>query len=297
MTHATQPDNPIFMPLLMSLLVHVLLVGFIVLYQPTTKAPKHIETILISQGELSQIQDAIRENARLAQMGNDGQDTANRPQNRPTKSDIMQAYDQSLAQKEAQYQQQMAEFTKSLEEQAQAAMQAHQEYLTQSQQATHEELERLRQLANNESERIAQNQQELDKARAMRDDRIAQEEQKQQRLSGKAGSLSAGDDTALNTSGTNANDTKKSAGDNMAGITAALVAHIEPHWQVPSGKTGKRVSAKIRVDDNGNVISVVIFGDDVALKNSLENAIRNASPLLPIVGTTYRTLTPTFVAD
>lgn len=283
-------------PFLMSVFVHLLVIVALLFYQtPAPIVPVGIETTLVSGDELAQIEGLIRENAQLAKSGKQAQT------NKPAQiSDAMQAYNKELAQKEAEYQRQMAEFAKSLDAQAQAEIEAHADYLEQTQKLSEQELARLRQSAQSEDKRTAQNQKELDKARSMRDDRIAQENDKLRQSSGSASTMSADNtsttsNTANSSSGRSANN--QNASNSSAGIAAALIAHITPYWQVPTGKSGKRASAKIRVDENGNVLSVSVTSDDPTLKSSLESAIYDASPLTPVVGTNHRNLSPVFIAD
>ncbi len=77
-------------------------------------------------------------------------------------------------------------------------------------------------------------------------------------------------------------------------ISSALVAHIKPYWHPPSGRIGKSLKVIIDVDASGNVLTVAANSDDAALNNSLEQAVRDASPLTPVVGSDFTVLKPTF---
>lgn len=82
------------------------------------------------------------------------------------------------------------------------------------------------------------------------------------------------------------------------GASASEIAdHVRPHWHPPAGSAGTRLSAKVRVDDNGNVLSVSISGGNEALRDSLERAIYSASPITPLIGTTTKSVALNFIAN
>lgn len=78
-------------------------------------------------------------------------------------------------------------------------------------------------------------------------------------------------------------------------ISGALVSLIEPLWTPPVGRIGASVSVSVSVDDNGNVVSVTANTSDQELKQSLESAVKSASPLSPVAGTNKRKLKLTFI--
>ena len=53
---------------------------------------------------------------------------------------------------------------------------------------------------------------------------------------------------------------------------------IRRSWDPPMGSTGKKATARIQLDDNGNVRSVVVTSSDPDVKASVEAAIRAAAP-------------------
>lgn len=77
-----------------------------------------------------------------------------------------------------------------------------------------------------------------------------------------------------------------------------VAAHIEKFWQVLPNSRGKKLSATVRVDDDGRVLSVSVDGSaEVALRQSLIDAIHKSSPITPLVGKGLNTLRLNFVAD
>ncbi len=304
---STQPAhtdtlNDSIVPLVLSIGLHgALLAGLLFYKAPSPPIPTGIETTLISSGELAQIQAQIQENAALAEAKGEEGDSNQSASSPPVISDSMQAYNEELLAKEAEYQRQMAEYAKSLDAEISAEMQAHEDSIKQAQQQEAQMLEELRKQAQNHDQKIQNNKEELEKAAQERDKRIADEEQKLKQLSGRAvgaSNPSVGNNKSSASAGNNAASTNnKTSGAGSSNIAAALIAHVEPHWRVPNGKKGKKVTAKISVDDHGNVLSVSISGGDSVLNQSLEDAIYNASPLTPIIGTPHRRLSATFSAE
>ncbi len=294
------PKNRWMIPLILSVMVHTILVAVLWFWRPSPPVfiDHGIQTNLITSGDIAEIEGQIRENARLASQAQDGQDSQE-SSSQAQLSPHMQAYNDELAQKEAEFQAQIAKFAQELDAETLADMQALDAELAQRQAEQQALLEQSRQAFENHDETITQNQQALDEARKARDELIAEANAKQRQSGGKDGSLSAGKPTGTAQSGTNAKRTTQASGGSSASeIISALIRLIEPKWRVPSNASGEKLKASIRVDTNtGNVLSVSISGGTPALRASLEDAIYSASPLTPVVGTDHRTLNITFTAD
>ncbi|WP_201543344.1 TonB C-terminal domain-containing protein [Psychrobacter sp. H7-1] len=123
----------------------------------------------------------------------------------------------------------------------------------------------------------------------------------------KANSQDSGQVAATFASGAEGSSTKSTAASGSAtgssnkassgDISGALVGMIKPLWNPPVGRVGTRVSVSVTVDANGSVQSVNANTSDEALKQSLESAIRQASPLTPVVGTNTRRIKLNFVVE
>ena len=53
---------------------------------------------------------------------------------------------------------------------------------------------------------------------------------------------------------------------------------IERAWNIPSGSSGKKASARVTLSDSGAVLSVVVNASDPDMKASIEAAVRSAAP-------------------
>lgn len=278
-------NDTAIMPLIFSVVVHLLVVGVIVFWQAPEPKPEvaGIETTFFGQADLEAVEGAIRENARLAQQGDDGTDETNAK----TPSPETLAINEELARKQAEFEKQMAEFAAELDKVAQAEQRAYQDNLNEEARLEQEALAQAREAFANQDEKVRENQKALDEARAMRDKAIAEDEAKKRKQGGKSGSLASPDPTS-NESG--------NAGTNKASLQSAVAEHIKRYWQ-PIGEKGTRLTTQIRVDAAGNVLSVRVAGGTEAQRQSLETAIKNASPITPIVGTEFRTFSPFFVVQ
>ncbi|WP_296402387.1 cell envelope integrity protein TolA [Psychrobacter sp.] len=78
-------------------------------------------------------------------------------------------------------------------------------------------------------------------------------------------------------------------------IASDLLNYISPRWNPDQKFVGTKITAYIKVDDNGNVLSVTTNAKDKDLGDSLIEAIKQASPLTPIAGSGYTKLEPVFV--
>lgn len=276
MTHPTK--HSLILPLLLSLLVHIALVMALWLYRPTLPKPpqKSLETSLVGQEELLAIQEAIRANAQAQQSLQKSQPPSKALQ-----------ISQQLAQKEALFQAQMQKFANEQEALAQAQMQAFESQLASQQAQEHEELQEARQAFADKDELQKQNQKQFDTPSSAKDTKDAKDGDSTSPISlGKEG------DTQ---SGSNAHTQSLSKSDKQ-NIQGAVARHIKSYW-TPMGEIGTRLNTHITVDADGKVLSVKVSGGNEAQRQALEQAIYASSPITPIIGTAFRSFSPSFVIE
>lgn len=296
--HPPKTQDSTLMPLILSFGIHAAVVAFLLFWQAPVHEPADIgiETTFFGQAELEQIEGQIRENARLAEQGDDGTDDISTAAPQPSPQTT--ALNEELAKRQAEFEKQMAEFAAELDKIAEAEQKNFINELQAEARQNEAELNEAREAFANQDEKIKENQKELNKARQARDDAIAKNEENKRKQGGKSTSMGGEHTTPT---GTAANTTQGAAGgankNNINDIIAALQALIYRNWQVPSNASGERLLATIRVDSSGNVLSVSVSGGgNAALKDSLENAVMNSSPLSPIAGTEFRELKVGFTA-
>lgn len=289
-------DDTLIMPLIMSVAVHLLAIGVVLFWQAPKPEPVAvgIETTFVGQAELLEIEGQIRENARLAEQGNDGTDEVETKARTPSSEAL--AINEELARKQAEFEKQMAKFAAELDKEILAEQSNFAKELDEQAEQAQAELDEAREAFANQDEKVKENQKNLNEAREARDNAIAEDEANKRKQGGRSGSLSAGEQTTNTLSGTNGKKTQGSPSGTHA-LKAALEAHIRRHWNVPSNASGERLTANIRTDANGNVLSVNISGGSAVLRASLEDAIRNASPLTPAAGSGFTSFKANFIAN
>lgn len=296
------------MPIVGSVCLHFVLVAvlFFFYYTQEDDTVAGMETMILTAGELADIQAQIRANAKKAQQGDEAGADSPR-QGRPARQfrDDKRLYqDSELSAKEAEYQQKMAEFAEQMDKEAKADQQAFEKAIKDADIAREQEVAELRERAESQDEREAQNREALENAQQENEERNRERERQAQALGGRSGSLgngtgggqSTGDNTSQQAGGTNASRTSQAGGGNNA-LKSALEAHIRRHWVVPNNASGERLTANISIDAQGNVTSVSISGGSPALRSSLEHAIHNASPLTPAIGSDFTNFKANFIAD
>lgn len=297
------------MPIVGSAFLHLCLVALILFFYHSTTddSVAGMETMLLTSGDLAEIQAQIRANAAKANKGDNVGTDAPKAGNKTARqfnNDKRLYEDSQITAKEAEYQRKMAEFAKQLDKEILADQHALERAIKESDLQREREVTELRKTAANQSEREAQNRADLENAHSENEARNQERERQEQALGGRSGSLgngtsggqSTGDNSTRQAGGNNANRTSQAGGGNNA-IKSALEAHIKQHWIVPNNASGERLTANIRVDEQGNVLSVSISGGSPALRSSLENAIHNASPLTPAIGSGFTNFKANFTAE
>lgn len=285
-------------PFVLSILVHGGIVAALFFWQPDLPETENagIETTFITAGELAEIEGQIRANAAQTARGNEGRDL-NNAKLQSLQNQLQQAQNSELARREAEYQKQMERFAAEQDAEIMADRQAFANELAEIEAEEAAELAAARAAYENRDELTRQNQEGLNEARVARDQAINDAEEALRKSGGVSGSLTAGESHVRDVGGTGAaQSTAKSAGSgsNQANIRNAVAEHIQRYWQ-PTGEKGTRLDTQIRVDANGNVLSVRVSGGTEAQRQSLETAIRNSSPITPIIGTEFRSFSPFFV--
>lgn len=294
--HAPNTSDSTIMPLILSIVVHGVVLAFLVFWQAPAPppAPVGIEASFVGLSDIEAIEGQIRENARLAEKGDEGTD--DKTSDKPTAEPPINAISEELAQKQAEFEKQMAAFAAELDKQALMEQQALIDKLKAEAEQEKAELAEAREAFANRDEKVKENQKGLDEARQARD-KANEEAESKRKQGGISGSLDSGEKTNQESAGTAAKTTQgASGGVNKNSIITALQEIIYRNWQVPSNASGERLQATIRVDGSGNVLSVSVSGGSAALKESLERAIANSSPLSPVAGTEFRELKVSFVA-
>ncbi|MDO5651042.1 MAG: cell envelope integrity protein TolA [Moraxella sp.] len=293
------------MPLVSSIVLHGLVIAGVVLWQhsPSIPEPIAIQAALVDAGEFAEINKALQ--ASAAANTNPNQSTANAP----VVSDAASQYNAELAARQAQFKKQMAQYAAEMDAQIATSLAEQQKMAEQMVREQEQEVQEAKRAEQQQDDIVKQNIEELEKARAYRDSIIEQAETAARQSGGTSGSLASGAAQSTSDSKTHKQTNRQSSstagtsspagkGVDTNAIAAAIVARIEPNWDVPAKSSGERLSARVRVDDGGNVLSVSVSGGgNAALKSSLERAIHASSPLTPIVGTDIRTLNLNFVAN
>lgn len=277
------------MPLFLSVLVHGAIFGALLLYKPTPKppTPTGIEASFIGQAELSEIEGAIRENAKAQQM--QAQESTSSLSTEHTPSAEIQKYNEQIAKREQAFQEKLAKFRADQNSVIQAQMDAFDAELQAEYEREQAELARSQEAFKNRDKIIAE---QAKKAKENKETNASQTKKDKAPPSDGTGNQSE-----QVPSGTNASETKSvQSGVGKDSIQQAITRHIKAYWN-PIGETGARLNTQIRVDANGNVLSVKVTGGTEAQRQSLEDAIYASSPITPIIGTEFRTFSPYFVVQ
>lgn len=290
-----QPSSTLSM--MVSLLVHGLIVGGIIfVYTQKKPLPEvvSLEASLVTGDDLAGAEAMIAEKFAQNQANAQTQETSQ--ESTDTRSEQLEAYYNDLAEKERAYEAQMAEYAKSLDEEILSEIELQREAMEAEERERKEAVAELEARERSNDEIARENIEGLNKARERRDEAIAQMERanKQENKSsssdestfkdtpttpvvGRGGAVSGGSSSGASGQSSNRNE-----------VISALQRHIRSHWQ-PTGKD-QTLQVSLKVDGNGNVISLSVSGGDDYLREQLKDTIHRASPLTPIVGTNYRSL-------
>lgn len=291
MSHQSDTDDSLLPSLLASVVVHGLIVAGIILAYHFKPLPEVVamEASLVSGDDLAgiqaQIADAYAKNQAASQI-----QTAP-AQATPAPSPAMTDYNQELSEREQAYQAQMDAYAEALDQEIFSEIQMHKQALEEQDKERERQVKELENKERSNDEIAKENSKELSQAK----ERIAQEAKKAQAQSQSQSQASSGADdgddapttpTAGNGGGATSGGT--SGNSRSTNIVGALQAHIKRYWK-PTG-SNTTLNVRLSVDENGNVLSVSVSGGTEHLQSALEDTIRQASPLTPIQGTSYRNL-------
>ncbi len=301
MTHSsdnigTKEASPLF-SILGSVLVHVLiLAGVFFAYAQQKPLPEvtSLEASLVTGDDLAGAQAAIAEAFAQNQAASQSASSTSQT-SQSNRSAQLEAYYNDLAERERAYEAQMAQYAKSLDEAILSEIELQRQAMKEEERERAKAVAELAKRERSNEDIARENSEALNEARTRRDDAIAEQERANRTDSrdlsdgqsnfkdtpttptvGRGGAVSGGSNSGAG--GTH----------NESEVIAALQRHIRSHWT----RTGKQqtLQVKLKVDSQGNVTSLSISGGDDYLRERLEDTIRRASPLTPVVGTNYRSL-------
>lgn len=282
-----------------SILVHGLIVAgvfFAYAHQKPLPTAVSLEASLVTGDDLAGAQAAIAQ-AFADHQSQSATASEQAPPKPSAHSAKLDAYYDDLAERERAYEAQMAEYAKNLDQEILSEIEMYNKAMKEAEQARKAEVAELESRERSNDEIARENTKALDVARERRDQAIAEAERANRRESkalsdgqsttkdstpttptvGRGGAVSGGNDSGAGSQSNNRND-----------IIIALQRHIRSHWR----QTGENKVLKVRlkVDNHGNVTSLSVSGGDDYLRGQLEDTIRRASPLTPVVGTNYTNL-------
>ena len=313
----TEPENNgLGMPVILSLLIHISAIGFVFFTHrvPDIDVPPSIETSIVTPEELAAIQAGVRANRAAGNEGTQGDVSsesyaANEIINNSNSKPLSAASTSQTSQEAEVSRHSVPVFVPSNEPPTNPS---DIDTRLDSRDIKSLDYEKRQQIFNEEMQKqaeqnlqdfandIAKSTEKSKKSNSQASQRIekvfpASNSKKTNTKGNNNAPVSmdlANDGDPLISGGSGATKGSQSGGGNIDG---ALVSHIEPYWQPPKNRVGEQIMADVTVDANGNVLSIKINSTDNELKSSLENAIRNASPLTPIQGTDKRRLGLHFV--
>lgn len=269
-------QNPITLPaLILSVMVHLGIFAALFWQSTTPPTQKPITTELISQGQFDAIKAQIQANAAAKTT---------------TQTQKSSDYDEILAQRQAEFDAQMAQFNAEQTTKSLNALKELEQELQTLQALENQALAQARQAFEQYDDIVKQNQDKLNENQRRDEPNPNNNSTTDHRTQANPSTQAP---TTVGARGDSHSPPSDGTGDKQS-VQAAVVDHIKRYWQ-PSGKKGTRLSTKIVVDSTGQVLSVHISGGSSAEQQTLEDAIYAASPITPIAGTAFRTLSPYFV--
>lgn len=272
-------QTPSLIPILLSLLLHGLaLAWFFLVKPPVPPTPIAIETSFVSQDDLANLKQSLAST-----------------QQAPKVPDKIQAFNEELAKRQADYEAKMAKFAAEIDQAAHDERKAFEQALAEEASIAQAELEAARRSFENYEQIIKHNQASQAQAR-LEQENYRNQKQQQQAQSGISGNLETDTPNITNSPTKSAQVAMSAQGKDKNALIKELQALIYKNWRVPNNASGEKLQARIKTNDAGAVQSISILGGSPALKASLEEAIMAASPLTPLVGSEFRELNVSFVA-
>lgn len=329
-------DDGIALPAILSLIVHGSILAFILFSHRVANIDTQptIETSLITPQELASIQAGIAANREAAVAGGSmssdeySDDLAEtNPEQEYSFEDVKESsenvatqvfkrtvsvftksddpaddfdvpenngHDADFDEKSREYDEAQAAFQRQLDKEMQEKQENYAKYLAEREAAEQEQLKAYQQKRSTPPKIEKPQRVERTIPAPTKSSNDSTSDQQTQRFDlGRDGQPMAGASKSYDSSSASGGSSSSSS----ANISGALVSLIKPYWNPPVGRVGTTVSANVTVDSSGNVLSVTANTSDEPLKQSLESAVRNASPLTPVVGTNNRKLKLNFVVE
>lgn len=295
------PDNKIW-AIILSILVHVTIIGLVIFAHNHHKKSQPMETVLINPEQLADIMRQIKanqENQHLMSgdtLPNTDEimttitPTTSQPKTKATitseskktvNSNTQQAIDE-LAQRQEAWEKQQKAIAEQLDREAEAELQQYAKDQEQQQIEEIRKLERLKQTEKDSdeiAERLHQDSKKYQEKSSEKTEKHTSQAQINETFSADNTETNPTSSNG-NLGGSNSNRVGGSSGGSSASFRQAIVSQIERNWHPPDNSSGQVLSATIKVAPNGQVTSIHINGtNDDVFANSLREAIQTASPL------------------
>ncbi len=306
------PDYKI-LAIILSILIHIGLIGFVIFHNNHQNKPVVMETVLITPEQLTAIQQQIQANQQGNGQANFADYRSLNSNNAHTKqassssrsekthqqsTSESQKISDDLAKRQSEWEAQRDAVAEQLDKEAMQSLQDVEQQVTEQR---IEEVQRLKDLKHAESnadavaEKIRQQHQDAQKQQRVENERKPANEDSER-------SVTIGNTNNSSEAG-NAQSSREGAnsGGNSASYQQAIISKIYQNWHPPENRGGKTLRANIRLSSSGDVTSITVSNsDDQAFIDSLENAIRASSPLPvpsdPAMFQKFANLTLTFKA-
>lgn len=290
-------DEPsLLLPLLIAIAVHALaVVAFIYGYQEKPK-PKVVvlQASVMSAKESARLQKSAQQNAKQSASQSTQNNTAKDTKksttdtaknaggdDAPKPSSQVSEYNARLAERERAYAKELASYTASLDRQIAHDIEQNKQALKEMDEARQREVDALKSRARSNEEIARDNAKELNDAKErLKEQRASEQKQDQtttQNLTSDNPPPSIPNVGRGGQVGSTSNVSKSEAQANIAGRVQAI-------WERYKNPKNRHLTATIRIDDNGNLLSVSFGAGDQDLQPSLEASIREASPFPEMKG-------------
>ncbi|WP_066799795.1 cell envelope integrity protein TolA [Moraxella oblonga] len=198
----------------------------------------------------------------------------------PTLSDQISEYNERMAQRERVFQQQLADYANSMDRQIALDIERRKQAQKELDNARQREVDALRSRTKSNEEIARENLKSLNEASERLKNQEAQTQTTQNTKSTELDNSPAPSIPNINRGGqvgSTSNVSKSEAQANIAG-------RVQAKWMKHNNLKNRHLTATIRIDEQGNLVSVSFGAGDKDLQPSLEEAIREASPFPEMKG-------------
>lgn len=286
-------DEPsLLLPLLLTLAIHGLVVlGLMVGYKEKPK-PKVVvieasvidaKTLNAQKSSGSPAKQPQKNTVKPTQPATEQTHATKTEVTAPTRSDQINEYNERMAQREREFQQQLADYANSMDRQIALDIERRKQAQREIDEARQREVDVLKKHAKSNEEIARENLKSLNEAK----ERLNNQAQTQTAQSNNQSTKSTELDNSPAPSipnvnrggqvGSTSNVSKSEAQANIAGRVQAI-------WERYKNPKNRHLTATIRIDEQGNLVSVSFGSGDRDLQPSLEASIREASPFPEMKG-------------